>query len=227
MHAIESSAGRNIEGWYRFFCQDAKDIVRNGRQGRGVAQLADTKAKTFPPRGTDYLHLNAPHLYTEMSAVEAQAWRPRKLMIAHRYCTQTFADHSGAPALMVWKHIPEVIPAGADTPIRTPDLPPLFSFPIYFVHPAATHARIERVAAEFLDAIMDQQCLNGKIVRLDVYFLPGAREEDCVAHYHAEKSVRGLYTDQVGLLREHADDDDALSQSGLRDSCLAMVRQRI
>ncbi|KAL2871339.1 uncharacterized protein BJX67DRAFT_377118 [Aspergillus lucknowensis] len=94
-----------------------------------------------------------------------------------------FADHTGKTAYMVfesWKSIP---------------LPPLFSFSVYFTHVNATP---ENTDMEALHRDLSPRELD---LRFDMYFLPGATIDDCIAHYNGEKAARGSYKEQIRVFK--------------------------
>jgi hypothetical protein len=95
-----------------------------------------------------------------------------------------FTDHSGdmtRPGYMVFNNYTEI------------PLPPLFHFVIYFTH------------KDTLQSTIDLKRLYRKITaprdasrsRLDIYFIPGANEMDCLSHYQGEQIARGSYTAQI------------------------------
>lgn len=91
-----------------------------------------------------------------------------------------FIEHTGKTAYMVFGY-------GI--------LPPLFSFAIYFTHPDATPKNTDMKALEH------QITPENYTIRYDVYFLPRASTDDCIAHYHDEKEARGSYKDQIKAFR--------------------------
>lgn len=101
--------------------------------------------------------------------------------------TIPFTDHRGSTAYMVFMNL-EAFP-----------LPPLFSFAIYFTHPAVTPDN-----SDALGLFKEIKAYNedGFDVRFDTYFLPSATNEDCIQHYHDEKARRGIYTDQVRMFKQ-------------------------
>ncbi|GKT82416.1 hypothetical protein Ct61P_00266 [Colletotrichum tofieldiae] len=73
-----------------------------------------------------------------------------------------------------------------------PLLPPLYSFSIHFTHDAAAPAIVNT------DALASIIWGIGPVpFRLELYFLPGASRDDCIANYHAEEAARGDYMPQV------------------------------
>ncbi|KAL2788942.1 hypothetical protein BJX66DRAFT_339756 [Aspergillus keveii] len=96
----------------------------------------------------------------------------------HWYTTKThvlpFQDHTGSTAYMVFNNR------------ETSILPPLVSFSFYFTHPDACRNQEDLVALhDSIEPVMDSFH-----ARFDMYFLPGATEDDCVAHYYGEKATR-------------------------------------
>ncbi|RJE20506.1 hypothetical protein PHISCL_07147 [Aspergillus sclerotialis] len=98
-----------------------------------------------------------------------------------------FIDHRSKTAYMVFDNL-----------VENP-LPPLYSFAIYFTHPAATPD-----LEGFYDAVAWEECGGGSdfAVRFDMYFLPSATHEDCISHYSTEKATRGSYLDQVRMFKQ-------------------------
>ncbi|CEN61010.1 hypothetical protein ASPCAL07679 [Aspergillus calidoustus] len=100
-----------------------------------------------------------------------------------------FTTHTGdttRPGYMVFENY---------TPIP---LPPLLLFVIYFTHPytvpSATDLQgLYKALTGYEDDVYP---------RLDVYFLPGATEMDCLAHYAGEQSARGSYKAQIARFQE-------------------------
>ena len=101
--------------------------------------------------------------------------------------TIPFIDHRGQTAYMVFSNL-EHFP-----------LPPLYSFAIYFTHPAATPD-----LEGFYEQLAWEECGGGSdfAVRFDIYFLPSATYKDCISHYSNEKATRGSYLDQVRMFKQ-------------------------
>ena len=101
--------------------------------------------------------------------------------------TIPFIDHRSNTAYMVFSNI-EHCP-----------LPPLYSYAIYFTHPAATPDLVG-----FYEQLAWEECGGGSdfAVRFDMYFLPSATHEDCISHYINEKTTRGSYLDQVRMFKQ-------------------------
>ena len=90
-------------------------------------------------------------------------------------------DHAGRPARLLWsRHSPEQA------------LIPLASMCFYFVH---TDLNLD--AFNFTDFSRDilEDCLDP--ARLDVFFIPGGTDADCVEHYHKELRSRGDVLEQI------------------------------
>lgn len=104
-----------------------------------------------------------------------------------------FTDHTGRTAFMVFENLEFF------------SLPPLFSFALYFTHVNVTSRHT------------DMKCLRRELssenedfdfdARLDVYFLPGASNEDCISHYLGEKATRGSYRTQLQKFKECGRDE--------------------
>ena len=94
-----------------------------------------------------------------------------------------FKDHAGQPALAVFE--------------GTSPLPFLYSFSFYFTHPGVSPDISH--AAELYKTLTRGPLYDSNDVeyRLDLYFLPNASQDDCIAHYRAEKDARGTYHAQV------------------------------
>ncbi|KAK1144609.1 hypothetical protein N8T08_004912 [Aspergillus melleus] len=91
-----------------------------------------------------------------------------------------FQDHGRNPSFMVFESKEYIL------------LPPLFNFNIYFTHPDGPLAQPSDMKDDLramLARIRTDGC-NDDSYRLDVYFLPNASSEDCIAHYEAEKATR-------------------------------------
>lgn len=97
-----------------------------------------------------------------------------------------FDDHAGQRALTVFQ--------------SSSPLPFLYSFPLYFTHQDASPATSN--AQELYHAVTQGPLYESNTVeyRLDLYFLPGASHDDCIAHYRGEKAARGTYQAQVDAL---------------------------
>lgn len=104
-----------------------------------------------------------------------------------------FHDHDGNESVMVFW-----------APIDQP-LPPLYSFAIYITSPETTSLG-SLGASELLQALnMSRYAPETTDYRLDIYCRPRASVEECEWHYHAEKAVRGTYTDQIHQVRDGRD----------------------
>lgn len=94
----------------------------------------------------------------------------------------SFQDHNGNSSFMVFESEENTL------------LPPLVNFNIYCTHPEGALPQAEDLEDE-LRAMHAQIATDGfdddDHYRLDVYFLPNASNEDCIAHYQAEKATRG------------------------------------
>jgi hypothetical protein len=97
-----------------------------------------------------------------------------------------FTDHSGRPARVVF-HGLEIQPL----------LPQLFMLAIYFTHADATPDNVDMKG--LLDAVRFNKNYPPNF-RLELFFLPGATEDDCIAHYRGEKAARGTYDAQIDAL---------------------------
>lgn len=98
--------------------------------------------------------------------------------------TVAFTDHTGNEAFMVFKN-------GIDA--ESSKLPPLFPLVVYFTHPNAIPSPIATDLGGLLRAIREARINSDFHFRLDVYFLPGASEDDCMTHYLAERASRADY----------------------------------
>jgi hypothetical protein len=87
--------------------------------------------------------------------------------------TLPFTDHQGRASFMVFE---------ARDP---PKLPPLISCSFYFTHPDAEPGNADLDLEGLFRAVRNQQ--DDFHVRLDIYFLPGATETDCIAHLPRRK----------------------------------------
>lgn len=94
-----------------------------------------------------------------------------------------FHDHAGQAALTVFE--------------SSSPLPFLYSFPVYFTHPDVSPATSH--AAELYQTVTQGPLYDSNAVeyRLDLYFLPNATQDDCIAHYRAEKDARGTFQAQI------------------------------
>ncbi|KAE8379618.1 hypothetical protein BDV26DRAFT_280219 [Aspergillus bertholletiae] len=110
--------------------------------------------------------------------------------------TLDFRAHDGSKACMVFQNI------------KHSWLPPLFSFPIYFTHAQTSPGKID------YETLYHTLCDNYKNydVRLDLYFVPGIGEEDCITHYREEGRILHIPT------RVH-DYSDTCSYRGLLFIC--------
>lgn len=113
-----------------------------------------------------------------------------------------FQDHAGRAALTVFK--------------SSSPLPFLYSFTIYFTHQDAFPDNCH--AAELYQTITQGPLYGSNVVefRLDLYFIPGGSQEDCMEHYQAEKSARGSFWTQVdAVVRDERPSDDRTKMPGL------------
>ncbi|KAK7699878.1 hypothetical protein SLS64_011308 [Diaporthe eres] len=104
-------------------------------------------------------------------------------------------------------------PRGVTTPAKpaltvfksSSPLPFLYSFSFYFTHPEAFTDTSH--AAELYDTLTRGSIYDSNDVefRLDLYFLPNASQDDCIAHYRAEKDARGTYQAQVDAAASDVD----------------------
>ncbi|KAL2861835.1 hypothetical protein BJX68DRAFT_223369 [Aspergillus pseudodeflectus] len=109
------------------------------------------------------------------------------------YATQIhvspFTTHTGNttwPGYMVFENY---------TPVP---LPPFLRFVIYFTHPdtlpsAANLQGLYKALTGYEDDVKP---------RLDIYFLPGATEMDCLTHYTDEQGARGSYKAQIARFQD-------------------------
>lgn len=108
-------------------------------------------------------------------------------------CVVPFTDNAGKPARMVFRGH------------SCGNLPPLYTFAIYFTHTSASPRRFD--SAGLLDGIFNGSPLDDSgSIRLDLYFLPGASSDDCIAHYRGEKAARGDYRAQISALENARDE---------------------
>lgn len=131
----------------------------------------------------------------------ASGFGPRGPRIVRSY-VNPFRDHAGKPALTVFE---------SESP-----LPFLYSFSIYFTHPDTSPDNCH--AAELYRTITQASRYDTNDVefRLDLYFIPGASQEDCMKHYRTEKSARGSFWTQVDAVgRDERPDDDNTKMPGL------------
>lgn len=92
-----------------------------------------------------------------------------------------FTDHSGNPARVIFEGL-----------AIQPLLPQLYMFAVYFTHIDAT--------PDSLNGLLNAVHYNDAYplgFRLEVFFLPGATEDDCICHYLGEKAARGDYKAQI------------------------------
>ncbi|KAL3491218.1 hypothetical protein BJX62DRAFT_205743 [Aspergillus germanicus] len=102
-----------------------------------------------------------------------------------------FTDHTGditRPGYMVFRNY-SVIP-----------LPPLFPFIIYFTNSQTLPDSID-LRGLYLALKMKVDEVHP---RLDVYFLPGATEMDCLVHYQREQVARGCYRAQIDAFEDYS-----------------------
>lgn len=123
-----------------------------------------------------------------------------------------YTDHRGQPCLLSsWTQ--------SDT---GPHLPPLCPCVLYMVHP---HARIDAfdgndmwdVLAPYVGGLESAETFH-----YDFYFLPGASDADCAAHYRGELAFRGTAWHQIRMADQaagggsletaHVDDDTLPSE---------------
>ncbi|KAL2815974.1 hypothetical protein BJX63DRAFT_154126 [Aspergillus granulosus] len=113
--------------------------------------------------------------------------------------TIPFEDHAGRTAYMVFKNAASI------------PLPPLFAFAVYFTHPGTTPGSANM---QSLCEAITPPLPNFGHIRFDMYFLPGATTEECVAHYNVEKKSRGSSKDQIRVFNTLPAEDDRLPPVG-------------
>ncbi|KAJ0425331.1 hypothetical protein BJY00DRAFT_308653 [Aspergillus carlsbadensis] len=109
--------------------------------------------------------------------------------------TIPFRDHRGETAFMVFKNAASI------------PLPPLFSFAIYFTY-SSTRTSPESASMQSLYETLHPLQNDLGHVRYDLYSLPGATPEDCVAHYNSEKKVRGSSKEQIRVFKTLPPEED-------------------
>jgi hypothetical protein len=109
--------------------------------------------------------------------------------------TIPFSDQRGETAYMVFKNAASI------------PLPPLFCFAIYLAHPSSKTTLENASMQSIYEAIHPSQSDLGHI-RYDIYLLPGATPEDCVAHYTTEKKARGSSKDQIRVFKTLTPEED-------------------
>ncbi|KAL4986482.1 hypothetical protein BDW68DRAFT_163066 [Aspergillus falconensis] len=102
-----------------------------------------------------------------------------------------FTDHQGHAARLVFC-------SRASCP-----LPPLYAFAIYFTHTDASPDSVDP-AALFSAINRPSGTLE---IRLELFFLPNATVEDCIAHYRGERAKRGDYRAQIAALENENQTD--------------------
>ncbi|KAL2814807.1 hypothetical protein BJX63DRAFT_442393 [Aspergillus granulosus] len=113
-----------------------------------------------------------------------------------------FADHTGNNnAFIVFKN---------SLSTANSRLPPLFPFVVYFTHPSTKQTPEATDLVGLYDAIRYPLINPDLHFRLDVYFLPGASEEDCKEHYLAARASRPNY---VTLIEEFKAAEAALKST--------------
>jgi hypothetical protein len=123
--------------------------------------------------------------------------------------TVAFTDHTGNEAFMVFRN-------GINA--ESSKLPPLFPLVVYFTHPSALPSPDATDLGGLLRAIREARIDSDFHFRLDVYFLPGASQDDCKTHYLAERASRADYET---LIREfNARIFQLKSQGGSRSAVL-------
>jgi hypothetical protein len=78
-------------------------------------------------------------------------------------------------------------------------LPPLFPFIIYFTNSHTLPGSID-LRGLYIALKMKADEVHP---RLDIYFLPGATEMDCLVHYQREQIARGSYRDQIDAFEDY------------------------
>lgn len=78
-------------------------------------------------------------------------------------------------------------------------LPPLINLNIYYTHPGGPLPQTEGLEDDLreMHAQIAAEGFDDDHYRLDVYFLPSNSNEDCIAHYQAEKAARGNSMDML------------------------------
>ncbi|KAI9043622.1 uncharacterized protein KD926_003392 [Aspergillus affinis] len=91
-----------------------------------------------------------------------------------------FTDHGGNPSFTVFESQEDIL------------LPPLTNLSIYFTHPEGPLPETEDFEDDLraMHAQIRTDGFDDDNYRLEVYFLPNASNEDCIAHYQAEKAIR-------------------------------------
>ncbi|RDW92949.1 uncharacterized protein DSM5745_00271 [Aspergillus mulundensis] len=108
-----------------------------------------------------------------------------------------FQDHGGHASFMVFQSEENTL------------LPPLMNITIYFTHPEGPLPQPADLEADLraMHAQITADGLDEFHYRLDVYFLPAADNDACIAHYQAEKASRGTSRDMYNEAEIRLDTD--------------------
>ncbi|KAL2830511.1 hypothetical protein BDW59DRAFT_158425 [Aspergillus cavernicola] len=148
---------------------------------RGVCNPADILTDCpFPAGGRRYVSAKQRAVRRAADLRETPSPTPTRMILATHVVP--FTDHRGGRSFTVFEN-DENCP-----------LPPLVQFSIYFTH---AHSHPDSHPGGYPDKA-DLVGLHDKIrdtmedfhFRLDIYFLPGGQETDCISHYKAERAVR-------------------------------------
>jgi hypothetical protein len=102
---------------------------------------------------------------------------------------QTFTDHKGRAAYMVWSY-----GGTRNGPVEL--LPPLGVAVFYFVHPDFALDGFDPVV--FKKAVgYDGDLIDLHQVRIELFFVPGGTAQDCVDHFRGEVAARGDISRQI------------------------------
>lgn len=96
-------------------------------------------------------------------------------------------DHAGRPARLLWCHS------------RHEVLIPLASICFYFVHPSLNLDDFN--FNKFRDDVL-HNADDWLQLRVDIFFIPGGTDADCIEHYRKELKYRGDVLEQIREVQE-------------------------
>ncbi|KAI0965284.1 hypothetical protein F4678DRAFT_336142 [Xylaria arbuscula] len=113
-----------------------------------------------------------------------------------------FDDCDSKSALSIYRGISPRTPASQDSSATTV-LPPLFSFQVYVTYNVDLTEERENLARRLFEYALED-FYDDDLVRLDIYFHPGASNADILRHYVTEKRAVNSYATEGSLFRRFA-----------------------
>lgn len=138
--------------------------------------------------------------------LQSEGGGPPRTTVTHKV---PFQAHDNTPAFMLYH--------GLSPP--PPTLPYLYQFSTYITTPGVSPDTFD--GTQLYEVIM-RRMTYVENYRLDLYFLPNATVEDCIAHYNAEKAGRGTITRQIEAVERRDPPSNAGGLPGMVPSYLSV-----